>query len=175
MSNIKNPKHIYVAYITANSIDTLREVIKVATSIFAAKGIDLAIKNISTDLMVISVTSDTPFESKLASSFEARVGSNRYADILFSYFSEEAVYLYSLILFYNFEKKQADLSRNFRRELAYAAYDLITAEVAYFQQSTNSTSLVLCSPVRIPDKEIAAILAMANAKQITTTISFKSF
>jgi hypothetical protein len=78
-------------------------------------------------------------------------------------------------LFYEFEENQEDLSRNFRRELAYAAYDLLVAEVVHFQQSIYSTSIVLCSNVRIPEEEIAAVLAKTNVKQITTTISFKSF
>lgn len=175
MSKIKNPKYIFIAYITASDKEELMEVVLASLPIFAAKGTSVTFKNFLNNLTVLSVTSESPIKTELVNLFEARVGSNKYAEILFSYLSEKAVYLYSLILFYDFEEKQADHSRNFRRELTYAAYDLITAEVAYFQQSTNSTSLVLCSNVRIPDEEIAAVLVKTNIKQVTTTISFKSF
>lgn len=175
MPSIKKPKYIYLAYVTAVDIKSLTAVLKEANALFGIEGLNLSAKHISSDLMVISITSDTPIDSLLASGFEAYVESYRYADILFSYFSEEAVYLYSLILFYNFEKKQKLQAQNFRRGLAYAAYDLTAAEVVHFQQSLRSTSIVLCSSTPIPDKEIGEVWAKTHFNQVTKTISFQSY
>ena len=87
--------------------------------------------------MVVSVTSENSFDPQLVTSFEARVNGNRYAEIMFSYQSEQSVYLFSLLVGYHFdEKKHALQADNFRRRLTYAAYDLTSASVKDFHQST---------------------------------------
>ncbi len=176
MSDLKKPKHIYVAFVAANSRSTLDEVVKNANSLFGIKGIDIAFKNISSELMIVSVTSENSFDTQLATSFETRVNGNRYAEIIFSYQSEQSVYLFTLLVGYHFdEKKHAPHADNFRRSLAYAAYDLTSASVKDFHQSTVATTMVLTSTVPIPDEDLNSILELTQIKQVTTTISFQSF
>lgn len=176
MSDTKKSKYIYVAFVAANSRSTLTEVVSEASTLFGIKGINIAFKNISSDLMVVSVTSDNSFDAQLAMSFEARVNGNRYAEIIFSYQSEQSVYLFSLFVGHHFnEKTHALQAENFRRSLAYAAYDLTSAGVKHFYQSAVATTMVLTSTTPIPDEDLNSILELTNVKQVTTTISFKSF
>lgn len=176
MPGSKKSKYIYIAFVAANSRSTLSEVVLEASTLFGINGIDIAFKNTSSDLMVVSVTSENSFDPQLVTSFEARVNGNRYAEIMFSYQSEQSVYLFSLLVGYHFdEKKHALQADNFRRRLTYAAYDLTSASVKDFHQSTVATTMVLTSTTPIPDEDLNTILELTQVKQVTTTISFKSF
>lgn len=173
---IPKPKYVYLAYVIARDTSTLIEVAEQASSKFTVKGIDLAIKNFAGDLMVVCVTSDSPIIPQLVAGFEARVGSTKYADILFSFHSVLPVYLFSLFIGYHFDEKIYPISSfRFRRKLTVTAYSLTSGYVEHFYQSSTSTSMVICSEEVISKEDIESLLALTKIKQVSTTISFQNF
>lgn len=175
MSDQKGPKCIYFAYVHARDRKILRRIAGFATTTFK-EGLVPAIGYVSDNFMVVSVTSEKPIDAMLVATFEDKVEKETFANILFCFQSDQPTYLFSLFVGYHFdEKKHALQADNFRRSLTYAAYDLTSASVIDFHQSTVATTMVLTSTVPIPDEDLSSILELTQVKQVTTTISFKSF